>query len=163
MIRVCLWLCLIVCSGPLEAEDYRNATVDELLASGQRPEGVVFDLISWDDHSWDWASPMLHSLIDQLHGRYPGLETALVSHGFELFALSERSGGAARESITLLRSLANAGLDVYVSGRYASTRFYQAEDFLPFVKVAASGEAQIEDYMRLGFVRVELEVPDGLD
>ena len=75
--------------------------------------------------------------------------------------LSERSANRTRASIRQLQRLADDGLNVHVCGRYASTRFYQPEDFLPFVDVAASGEAQVEDYLRLGFVRIELETPDG--
>ena len=163
MIRVWLFPLLLLCALPLRAQEYRHPAVDAIVASGQPPEGVVFDLVTWGDRGWDWASPMLRDLTGQLRRHYPELEMALVSHGFELFDLSERSGHASRPAIQLLRSLADDGLRVHVGGRYASTRLYQPEDFLPFVDVAASGEAQVEDYLRLGFVRIELEPPDGLD
>ena len=163
MTRVWLIPLLLLCALPLRAQEYRHPAVDQIVTSGQPPEGVVFDLVTWGDHSWDWAAPMLQSLTSQLSRRYPGLEMALVSHGFELFDLSERSGNASRPSVRQLQGLADDGLSVHVCGRYASTRFYQPEDFLPFVDVAASGEAQVEDYLRLGYVRIELEAPDGSD
>ena len=163
MMRCWLLLILLCSSLSLQAQSYRHSAVDEIVAAAEAPEGVVFDLVSWEDHSWDWAAPMLQSLTGQLWQHYPALEIALVSHGFELFDLSERSGNTERQSIQQLQRLAEAGLDVHICGRYASTRFFQPEAFLPFVDFAASGEAQIEDYIKLGFVRVGLGAPDGVD
>ncbi len=163
MIRIWLAVSLLLGTLPALAQEYRHPVVEQVIAAGDRPEGVVFDLVTFGDHSWDWASPMLQSLIDQLQQPYPELEVALISHGFELFDLSERSGNALRPSVRQLQTLADAGLDVYVSANYASTRRYQPEDFLPFVNVTDSGPARVEDYVSLGFVRVELENPDGSD
>ena len=156
-------LCLIVWLFPAHGSEYRNSEVEGIVESGKRPDGVVFELAAWGDDSWDWAAPMLQAQVARLRQAVPGLEIALVSHGFELFDLSYRSGKAEQASIRLLESIADDGIDIHICGNFAATRFYQPEDFFDFVDVAASGPAQLEDYQKLGFTLILLEPPDGFD
>lgn len=162
MKRFVMLLCLVWLL-PLQAADYRNAEVDQIIASGERPEGVVFELAAWGDNSWDWAAPMLSGLVERLRDAYPQLEIALVSHGFELFDLSHRSGKAEQASIRLLERIATEDIDIHICGNFAGTRFYEPEDFFAFVDVAPSGPSQLEAYLKLGFTLVVLETPDGFD
>ena len=158
-----LFLSLAFGCLPSFAADYSHPEVKRIVAAGERPDGVVFELAAWGDDSWDWAAPMLQKLVGQLREAYPGLEIAIVSHGFELFDLSHRSGKRDRSSIKLLEQIADDGVDVHVCGNFAGTRFFEPEDFFEFVDVAASGPAQLEDYVRLGFTLVVLDPPDGFD
>ena len=162
MKKIGLLLCLMWLL-PLQAAEKGNADVDRIIAAGERPEGVVFELAVWGDDSWDWAAPMLRDLVGQLRQAYPGLEVALVSHGYELFDLSHRSGKGDTSSIRLLESIAADDVDIHVCGNFAGTRFYEPEDFFAFVDVAPSGPSQLEAYLKLGFTLVVLDAPDGFD
>ena len=159
------WLlsCLMFWCLHTQAANYSNSEVDRIVSSGEQPEGVVFELAAWGDDSWDWAAPMLQQLVGQLRNAYPDLEIALVSHGFELFDLSYRSGKGDSSSIRLLETIVEDGVDIHVCGNFAATRFYETEDFFAFVDVAASGPAQLQDYVKLGFTLVVLDPPDGFD
>ena len=106
---------------------------------------------------------MLQRQVERLRAAYPGLEIALVSHGYELFDLSLRSGKAGTAPIKRLEALAGDGVDIHVCGNFAGTRFYEPEDFFAFVDVSASGPAQLEDYVKLGFVPILLEPPHASD
>ncbi len=69
---------LAICIPVLQAGGYRLAEVDALLVADTEPEGVVFEIVTWGDNTWDWAAPMLSALTQQLRAKYPGLEIALV-------------------------------------------------------------------------------------
>lgn len=161
-----LCLALLFSSG-LFGADYRHPEVDRLLAAGQKPDGVVFELMAWEDNTWDWASPMIESFTNQLRQKYPAIDIALVSHGAELFDLALSQNNAEQPSIKILQSLSDKNVQVHVCGTYASFKGMGVDDFLPFVDVVPSGPAQLEDYIKLGFVHIilqgALEVPDGTD
>ena len=139
------------------------ARVEALLASDHAPEGVLFEIMAWEDHSWDWAVPQLTTHVGNLRARFPGLDIVLVSHGAELFELTRDAGLAATPALRELADLHGAGVTIHVGGDYAQWKRLEQRDFLPFVDVAASGSAQIEDYVALGFVRITLEAPHAPD
>jgi intracellular sulfur oxidation DsrE/DsrF family protein len=157
-----LCLALLISSGLLGA-GYRYHEVDRLLAANQEPDGVVFELMAWEDNTWDWASPMIASLIGQLRQKYPTIDIALVSHGAELFDLALSQNNAEHPSIKILESLSDKNVAVHVCGNYASFKGLGVDDFLPFVDVVPSGPAQVEDYIKLGFVHIVLEKTNGTD
>ena len=157
-----LWLLLSV-SVNLFGADYRHNGVDQLLATEREPDGVVFELIAWEDNTWDWASPMILALTKQLRKKYPAIDIALVSHGAELFDLALNQNNTSQSSIKLLENLSNNNVEIHVCGRYASFKGLGVDDFLSFVDVAPSGPAQLEDYIKLGFEHIVLERPDGTD
>ena len=158
-----LLLLLAFATSMAFAGDYRNDDVDGLIEANQRPDGVVFELIEFDDNVWSWAAPMLQSLSQQLDTKYPGLDIALVSHGAEIFDLSRKAGNHNNAEIRQLSSLADEGLEVHICGTYASYKHLGDNDFLPFVDVAPSAPAQLNDYINLGFVPVLLQKPDAID
>jgi len=157
-----LCLALLISSG-LFGADYRHHEVNRLLAAGQKPDGVVFELMAWEDNTWDWASPMIESLTGQLRQKYPTIDIALVSHGSELFDLASSQNNAEVPSIKLLESLSDQNVAVHVCGNYASFKGMGVDDFLPFVDVVPSGPAQLDDYIKLGFVHMVLEKSVGTD
>jgi intracellular sulfur oxidation DsrE/DsrF family protein len=158
-----LLVCLLLVSAPLQAGDAVNPRLSRLLAAAQPPEGVVFEIIAWEDNTWDWAAPMLREQVDRLRARYPRLAVALVSHGAELFDLvvssALRDGPAIRE----LEHLSTEGVDIHVCGQYASWKRLGPRDFPEFVDLAASGSAQLADYIDLGFEHIRLERPHATD
>ena len=113
-----------------------TARVAELLAAPEAPDGVVFEIIQWEDRSWDWAVPLLGRHVSDLRTRFPGLDVALVSHGAELFDLTRAAGLAETDALRQLADLHRAGIAVHVCGEYARWKHLGQDDFLPFVDVA---------------------------
>ncbi len=58
----------------LQADGYQLTAVEALFVANSEPEGVVFEIITWEDNSWDWAAPMLQTATWQLREKYPGIE-----------------------------------------------------------------------------------------
>ncbi len=141
----------------LQAQEYRLASVDALIAANSEPDGVVFEIITWEDNTWDWAAPKLKALIEQLRVSYPGLEVAMISHGNELFDLALEQNNQSQAAMQTLQNLSEDDVDIYVCGTYASYKHLGSNDFLPFVDVAPSGPAQLNDYIKLGFEHIVLD------
>ncbi len=156
-------LLLVICLPVIQASEYRHGEVDALLAADPEPEGVVFEIITWQDNAWDWAAPMLSDLTKQLRNRFPDLDIALVSHGNELFDLALEQKNQSRPAMQSLQNLSDDNVDIHVCGSFAKYKHLGPDDFLAFVDVSPSGPAQINDYIKLGFTRILLEAPNGTD
>lgn len=150
---------LLLLTGLAQAAEFYHAKVEQLIAQDLQPDGVVFELMSWEDNSWNWAVPMLDRFISRLQQKFPGLDVALVSHGAEMFDLSISANKKDDPAIKQLEDLHSNGLEVHVSADYAKYKRMDANSFLDFVDVPDSSDAQLENYQQLGFVRIRLEPP----
>jgi len=132
-------------------------TVEALLAAGEAPAGVVFEVVSGDEDALGELLPVLKSDIERLRARYPDLPVAIVSHGTEQFALTRENRKNASELHAITEELiTDKAVDVHVCGSHAGWYDIQPEDFPDYVDVAASGPAQINDYRALGYVLIVL-------
>ncbi len=156
-------LILAICFPLLQAGEFRHGEVDVLIAADAEPDGVVFEIVTWEDNTWDWAAPMLSALTWQLRNKFPGLDIALVSHGNELFDLALNQENQSKVAMQTLQSLSDDNVDIHVCGNFAQYKHLGVNDFLPFVDVSPSGPSQINDYVRLGFTRILLEAPNDPD
>ena len=147
----------------LHAGGYQLSAVQALIVADLDPDGVVFEIITWKDNSWDWAAPMLQTATRQLRDKYPGIEIALVSHGNELFDLALENNHRLNPAMQTLQSLSEEQVDFYVSGDYAKYKHLGTKDFLPFVDVSPSGSAQLQDFINLGFSHIVLEQSNAVD
>ena len=147
----------------LQADGYQLTAVEALIVANSEPDGVVFEIITWEDNSWDWAAPMLQTATWQLREKYPGIEVALISHGNELFDFALKNNRPPKPAMQILQSLSDEQVDFYVSGDYAKYKRLGIKDFLPFVDVSPSGTAQLQDYINLGFSHIVLEQPNAVD
>ena len=154
---------LLLSSAQLQAEDFQNNALQRLLLSQQVPDGVVFEIMAWEDNSWDRAAPLLRRYVEQLREKYPGLDIVLISQGAELFDLTRRAVLQETPALRQLAALSEEGVNIYISGDYAKWKRLGEKDFVDFVEVAESGSALLNDYIELGFVPVKLEPPDGID
>ena len=151
IIRVCVALAALALPAASHAGD-----VDRLLERDAPPPGVVFEIIAWNDAFLQQALPRVRSDIARLRKRFPDMAFAVVSHGAEQFALlvDERFTYPLAHAVT--RSLLADNVPVHVCGTHASWRGVSEEDFPDYVDVAASGPAQINDYLALDYVLVRL-------
>lgn len=156
-----LWILgvLILFSPSLLASEWTHPTVDRLLQTGQNPDGVVFELISWDDKTWQWAAPMITSLRTQLRSKYPDIDVAVVSHGGEQFQLTRERQQEQPGAIAQLAELTEDGVNLHVCGTHSSWKDVPDSAYLDMVDVSPSGPAQINDYIKLGYEHILLQKP----
>ena len=153
-----LFTALSLVTASISAE-YRHADIDRMLQSGQEPDGVVIELISWDDQTWNWAAPMITDLRRQLQQRFPAIEVAVVSHGGEQFQLTKESAQEQPEAIAQLSLLSDEGVSLHVCGTHSSWKDVPDTAYIDIVDVSPSGPAQINDYIKLGFQHILLQKP----
>ena len=141
------------------AAEYSDPTVNRLLKSAEEPDGVVFELISWDDKTWQWAAPMIADLRQQLQAKFPAIDVAVVSHGGEQFQLTRQQAKQQPQAIAQLQDLTEQGVNLHVCGTHSSWQDVPASAYLEMVDVSPSGPAQINDYIKLGYTHILLQKP----
>lgn len=135
--------------------------VDALIASGEAPPGVVFEIVESDEDALAWALPRVIALTGRLRQHYPGLPIAVVSHGPEQFGLLDSNRGGAFDRIHAeAEGLGGNAIDLHICGVHAGWYGHDASDFPAYVDVAASGPAQIRDYENFGYVLIPLRGND---
>jgi intracellular sulfur oxidation DsrE/DsrF family protein len=132
------------------------ASVQSIIDSGEAPEGVVFEIVSRDKNYLDWALPEAKRASSQLRDRFPKLDIAIVTHGSEQFALTQHQLVDNVPLNNTVKSLIDNDIQLYVCGTHAERKGVEAEEFSKLVDVAAEGPAQINDYIKLGYVRIKI-------
>ena len=136
--------------------------VDRLLEADEAPVGVVFEIVEGEEEALRWALPEVARLSARLRARFPGLPVAVVTHGREQFGLlADEADGPLEDIHGRAQQLRDEEIDLHVCGVHAGWYGHTPEDFPAYVDVSASGPAQIRDYRNLGFVLIELDVPDS--
>jgi len=129
--------------------------IDSIISAKDRPEGVVFEIVSGDSAA---ALPETKKAIDQLRQRFPELPIAIVTHGQEQFALQTANKNQFQKVHSLTESLVkDSGVNLHVCGTYADWHGVDAEEFARHVNVAPAGPAQINDYIALGYIKVLID------
>ena len=147
---------LIAFATLLQAVPVGAATVDEILAMREAPAGVVIEIIKADGATLRGALPAINAAIARIREKHPALAVAIVSHGREQFALTKASAkkhGALHDGI---RALVADDIDVHVCGTHASWYGVSPEDYPEFIDVTHAGPAQINDYINIGYVPLDL-------
>jgi len=138
-----------------------NATIyqsqlESLLSSNETPEGVVFEIIDRDKLFLNWALPEVEKQAKHLRQRFPDLDIVIVSHGQEMFALTRTNQSENPLLKSQLDILKSQDIQVHVCGTYAGWRGLDESAFPDNVDVAAEGPAQINDYIKLGYVHIKV-------
>ena len=155
-----LAICLVLLSPLTHADGYSHPHIERIIAADEPPEGVVFELVFWDDNTWTWAAPMISDLRAQLQNRFPGLDVAIVSHGGEQFQLTQSRVDEQPEAIAQLLSLADEGVDFHVCGTHSEWNDIPTSEYIDIVDVSPSGPAQVNDYIALGYRLIVLRKPE---
>lgn len=141
-------------SFSIAQEEITHQKVDSIVNGNVEPEGVVFEVIEWQDNTWQWASPMIQSLIIKLNIKYPDLEFAIVSHGDEQFELIKSRKKDQPIAMNILHNLNKDGVSLHVCGVNSSWNNTDYDEYIDIVDVAVSGPAKINDYIMLGFEHI---------
>lgn len=134
-------------------------SVEKILASDNEPDGIVFELLSWDENTWTWAAPLLKDYRNRLLQKFPDLDIAVVSHGAEQFQLTKADAPDQPAAIATLSSLSDDGVNIHVCGVHSSWQGVSEDSYIDIVDVSPSGPAQINDYVNLGYIRIVLRKP----
>ncbi|HID48969.1 MAG TPA: hypothetical protein EYP40_05025 [Chromatiales bacterium] len=136
------------------------ATVEQILSADTAPDGVVFEIITGDEDGLEWALPRVKRSIERLRQRFPDLSIAVVTHGEEMFALETGVQDSYHEVHQTVRSLLADDVTVHACGTFAGWRGLAGEDFPDYVDLSAAAPAQINDYLKLGYLRIVISDDD---
>ena len=158
MKKIILLFVICLFSLNLSATDH-YPSVEKIIASDIKPDGIVFELLSWDENTWTWAAPLLKDYRKQLLARFPDLDIAVVSHGGEQFQLTREEAANQPMAIETLQTLHDEGVSLHVCGTHSSWKDISEDSYIDIVDVSPSGPAQINDFIKLGFTRIVLRRP----
>lgn len=127
------------------------------LIAGNKPDGVLFEIVSGNNKALDTALPRITRAVKQLRKKWPDLDIVVVSHGKEQFALTRSNSKkhmATQQQVKDLTSRDN--VNVHVCGAYAQLHNISEDEFPDYVDVSAHGPEQIRDYRMLGYRVIKL-------
>lgn len=128
--------------------------IETLLQSKDAPEGVVFEVINRDVLFLNWALPEVEKQTQRLRKKFPELDIVVVSHGREMFSLTSKNQSDNPDLKMQVDLLVSQQVPVYVCGTYAERKGVSNSEFPENIKVAAEGPAQINDYIKLGYTHI---------
>ena len=132
--------------------------VEEILSLKEAPAGIVFEIVTGESNSLEWALPETQSYIKELRARFPKLDIAIVTHGNEQFALKSNNNKKYKKVHSLTQQLVQSDhVPLHVCGTYAGWKGVNEEDFPDYVNVAAAGPATINDYVALGYTLIKID------
>jgi len=150
-----LWLIILVTGSPAFAREQGQMAF--LLQAGSPPQGVVFEIVDHDEHSLAWALPRVREHIARLHQRFPQLPIAIVSHGNEQFGLLKKNRSHLIDIHSIGQQLNNEQVTIHVCSTHAKLAGFSASDFPDYVELSMQGPARIAQYLRAGYVLVNIE------
>ena len=141
---------------PASASD-PNEQVEEILTLKEAPAGIVFEIVTGETNSLEWALPETQNYIKELRSRFPKLDIAIVTHGNEQFALKANNTKKYKKVHSLTQQLVQKdNVPLHVCGTYAGWKGVSDEEFPDYVDVAAAGPATINDYISLGYILIKI-------
>lgn len=135
-----------------------NEQVEDILALKEAPVGIVFEIVTGESNSLEWALPETQNYIKELRSRFPKLDITIVTHGNEQFALQSSNNKKYKKVHSLTQQLVQKdNIPIHVCGTYAGWKDVSEEEFPDYVDVAAAGPATINDYIALGYILIKIE------
>lgn len=135
-----------------------NEQVEEILALKEAPAGIVFEIVTGEANSLEWALPETQGYIKELRARFPDIDIAIVTHGDEQFALKATNNKKYKKVHSLTQQLVQKDhVPLHVCGTYAGWKNVGEEEFPEYVNVAAAGPATINDYVALGYILIKFQ------
>ena len=108
-----------------------------------------------------WALPQAQNVVTKLRKKFKDLHIAIVTHGSEQFALTQKQQSSHQAEHLIVQSLIKENqIAVHVCGTLAEWKGVHPEDFPAYVDVAAAGPAQINDYKALGYALLVIRSPN---
>lgn len=132
--------------------------IEKIVALKQAPAGIIFEIVTGQSNSLQWALPETQNYIKELRAKFPKLEIAIVTHGDEQFALQKTKDKKYKKVHSITQQLVQSdNVPLHVCGTYAGWKGVSEEDFPDYVDVAAAGPATINDYIALDYILIKIE------
>ncbi len=157
--RRLIMLLVVIPLGLFSLSSYANRDLQRVTALDSAPEGVVFEIVDWEDEYLSIAIPWVKQQITALREQFPGLNIAVVSHGSEQFALLKDADAAYPEIHSQVQSLiTDHDVKLELCLGHANMRGFNASDFPEYVDIEAAGPAQISAYEARGYELVVVTI-----
>jgi len=141
----------------LPATAFAFEDIESLLKQDERPPGVVIEITSGDPLYLKKIMKELQSDINQLQQKFKDLPVSIVSHARESLLLATKETKKHKGFENQIKSLAsNNNTTVHVCGTYASWFNVSEEEFPDYISVSPAGPVQVDDYLGLGYIHIEL-------
>jgi intracellular sulfur oxidation DsrE/DsrF family protein len=131
-------------------------TLDEILAMNESPVGVVVEVIEPGAIALEQTITAIGQAAVKIRQKFPDLPVAVVSHGVEQFFLTSTSIEQHQSLKSNVQKLVGDDVDLHVCGTHASWRGVTPEEYPEYIDVSPAGPAQINDYLNLGYVMLDL-------
>ena len=132
------------------------ATLDEILQMDEAPVGVVVEVIETGAAALEAVLKDVQYASGKLRKKFPDLHIAVVSHGKEQFALTRNNIKQHKSLESGVKKLVDDNVELHVCGTHASWYDITPEDYPEYIDVSATGPAQINDYLNVGYVMLDL-------
>ncbi|WP_029407689.1 DsrE family protein [Thiomicrorhabdus sp. Milos-T2] len=130
--------------------------VQQILALNEEPDGIVFDIETLDVNALPEYAPFVRDQIMLIRQKFPNVDIAVVTHGAEEFALQKQAKGQQKLHNLFNQLVQEEEVSIHVCGAVAGLKKLSQEDFPDFVSFSASGMAQLNDYIAIGYTVVPI-------
>lgn len=161
MRRILLLLLLFVVLPAATAEevDAERYAINQIVKDETAPAGVIFAVREYDEDALVWVLPRVEKYMREIRSSHPGISIAMMSHGDELISLSNTRLKEYSSMHKLLKKLVTEeSLRFHICGSMADMNGFGVDDFPEYVDVVPFGPSQVEDYLKLGYVLIDLEL-----
>ncbi len=151
LLNTSLFAVLLLTAIHANAESLNN-----VLKLEEAPVGVVIEVIQADGNALREHLVRVRAASDSIRRKFPNLPIAIISHGHEQFALTSNNADRYSALHEDVKDLVENDIDVHVCGTHASWYDIAPEDYPEFINVTHAGPAQINDYLNIGYVQLDL-------
>lgn len=152
-IKIILGSLLVLLSQQVAAFD----ELQNILLEDKKPEGVVIEITSFDRLYLEKIFEELKSDISALRNKFKDIPVAIVSHASESLLLASKEQDKHPALHKSIKSLSTSGdTSIHVCGTYASWYNVSEDDFPDYINVSPAGPVQVDDYIELGYIHIEL-------
>jgi intracellular sulfur oxidation DsrE/DsrF family protein len=158
-LRGCMRLWLVFWISAVMGDDYpEQGLVGDMLA-GEKPTGVVFLIMEYDEEALEWVVPRVTHYVKQLRAQWPEFTIVILSHGDEMFALQSQFDKLYAPIHEGIKQLVNDyGVVFQVCGSHAYHSDIDVSAFPSYVDVVPFAPAEIENYRHLEYHMINLEL-----
>lgn len=131
-------------------------SLQEILSLKEEPLGVVIEITKPSGEALRKHLIEVAAATKQIRNKFPDLPVAIVSHGYEQFALTSNNASKYNALHEDVKSLVKNDIDFHVCGTHASWYNISPEEYPEFIDVTHTGPAQINDYLNTGYIRLDI-------
>ncbi|MDH5517615.1 MAG: DsrE family protein [Gammaproteobacteria bacterium] len=138
------------------SNSYSYDVLQNIAKKDKTPAGIVIEITSGDRLYLAKIIAELKNDIEAIKKKHKDLPVAIVSHARESLLLTTKNSQAQPKLHAAIKSLSDNNTNVHVCGTYASWFNVSADEFPDYINVSPAGPLQVDDYIELGYVHIEL-------